>query len=53
MSSKTHVAPNKGQTVPWLELLGAGIIATLMHPICHLLMSECFIGRTCTLLCAG
>ena len=33
VSSKTRVAPIKGQTVPRLELLGAGILARLMHSV--------------------
>ena len=31
MTSKTRVAPIKGQTIPCLELLGAVILARLMH----------------------
>jgi len=31
--SKTRVAPIKGQSVPWLELLGAAILARLMHSV--------------------
>jgi len=31
VSSKTRVAPIKGQTVPRVELLGAGTLARLMH----------------------
>jgi len=33
VSSKTRVAPIKGQSVPRLELLGAGILARLMHSV--------------------
>ena len=33
VSSKTRVAPIRGQTIPRLELLGAGILAKLMHSV--------------------
>ena len=33
MTSKTHIATIKGQSVPRLELLGAVILARLMHSV--------------------
>jgi len=33
VTSKTHVAPIKGQTIPQLELLGALILARLMNSV--------------------
>ena len=54
VSSKTRVVPIKGQSAPQLELLGAGILARLMHlvymvdSIHWLLMSDCFTGQILT-----
>ena len=37
MTSKTHVAPTKKQSIPQLELLGAIILARLSHTVSSLL----------------
>ena len=40
ISSKTSVAPLKEQTIPRLELLGATILASLIHVVSKCLISN-------------